>query len=69
MWLASPSSNNTNNVCNVNNNGYVNNNNYNNTNNGVRPLASRKTVVIYTICIIREVFGGNKPCPLVQFVL
>ena len=35
MWLASPSANNSNNVCNVNgNNANLNNNNYNN-NNGV----------------------------------
>lgn len=42
MWLASPSSNDSNNVMNVNYNGNVNNNNYDNTDNGFRPLASKK---------------------------
>lgn len=47
MWLASPSSNNSNNVMNVNgNNSRVNNNNYNN-NNAFCPLDSLKLLWIY----------------------
>lgn len=42
MWLASPSANDANNVCNVNgNNANLNNNDYSNTN-GVCPLDSLK---------------------------